>query len=64
MVVGVLVAVEKVVQVLWASPLFPLPASPGTTKKDLLTRGLFCVTLGLNREQRINLLWQTNCSIV
>lgn len=64
MVVGAVVAVEKVVKSLWAYPLFPLPASPGTTKKDLLTGGLFCVTLGLNREQRFNLLWQTNCSIV
>ena len=52
MVVAVAVAVEKVVKPLWAYPLFHCPLRPGTTKKDLLTGGLFCVTLGLNREQR------------
>jgi hypothetical protein len=56
MVVAVVEAVENVGKSLGTSPHFPSPASPGTTKKDLLTRGLFCVTLGINREQRINLL--------
>lgn len=63
MVVVVAEAVENVGKSLGTSPHFPSPASPGTTKKDLLTGGLFCVTLGLNREQRFNLLWHTNCSI-
>ena len=63
MVVVVVVAVENVGKSLGTSPHFPRPASPGTTKKSLLTRGSFCVTLGLNREQRFNLLWQINCSI-
>ena len=53
MVVAVAVAVEKVVKSLWLIHFFHCPLLPGTTKKDLLTRGLFCVTLGLNREQRL-----------
>lgn len=52
MVVAVAEAVENVGKSLWLLHIFPSPASPCTTKKDLLTGGLFCVTLGLNREQR------------
>ena len=41
MVVVVVEAVGKVVQVLWTSPLFPLPFSPRYNEKDTLDKSVF-----------------------
>lgn len=54
MVVVAVVAVEKSGEVLVGFSTFSMPpASPGTTKKALLTEGDFCVTLGITEDRAL-----------
>lgn len=63
MVVAVAVAVEKVVQVLWASPLFSIARFSLYNKKDTLDKSVFLCYARIKPRTALNLLWHTNCSI-
>ena len=63
MVVVVLVAVEKVVQVLWASPPFSIARFSWYNKKRPLDRRSFLCYARIKPRTALNLLWHTNFSI-
>lgn len=63
MVVGVVVAVEKVVQVLWASPLFSIARFSLYNEKRPLDKRSFLCYARIKPRTALNLLWHTNCSI-